>query len=57
MADMVAISDFHSGRFELFLIYKLPRYCLSSFQSVGLSVQEKKSKIDFEDGGNLGFLI
>ena len=25
--------------------------------SIGLSVQEKKRKIDFEDGGHLGFPI
>ena len=31
-------------------IYKLPRYFLSSFESIGLSVQGKKSKIDFQDG-------
>ena len=26
-------------------------------ESIGLSVQEKKRKIDFQDGGHLGFLI
>ena len=37
------------------LIYKLPKYFLPGFESVGLSVQKKKHKIDFEDGGHLGF--
>ena len=27
------------------------------FESIGLSVQEKKRKIDFQDGGHLGFPI
>ena len=39
------------------LIYKLPRYFLPSFESIGLLVQEKKCKIDFQDGGHLRFLI
>ena len=37
-----------------------PRCFLLSFKSIGLSVQEKKRKIDFQDGahgGHLGFLI
>ena len=29
---------------------------LSDFESIGLSVQEKKSKIDFQDGGHRGHL-
>ena len=36
---------------------KLSRYFLSSFESTGFSVREKKRKIDFEDGGYLGFPI
>ena len=28
-----------------------------SLESIGLSVQEKKLNIDFQDGGHLGFLI
>ena len=32
------------------LIYKSPKYFLPSFKSTGLSVQEKKRKIDFQDG-------
>ena len=44
----------------LFLIYKSPQYFLSSFESTGLSVKEKKFKIEFQDGdcgGPIGFLI
>ena len=29
----------------------------TSFKSVGLSVQEKKFNIDFQDGGHLGFPV
>ena len=60
MFNMAAILDFRSARFYLFLIYKLPRCFLASLESIGLSVQEKKRKIDFQDGSNgshLGFLI
>ena len=32
------------------LIYKSPRCFLPSFKSIGLTVQEKKRKIDFQDG-------
>ena len=42
----------------IFFIYKLPRYFLPSFESVGLFVQ--KRKIDFQDSssdGHLGFPI
>ena len=49
------ISDQHD--FSYFLIYKSPRCFLASLESIGLSVQEKKRKIDFQDGGHLGFLI
>ena len=37
----------------IFFICKSPRCFLSSFKSVGLSVQEKKQKIKFKDGGHL----
>ena len=47
---MAAILDFWSEQFYLFLIYKSPRRLLPSFKSIGLSVQEKKRKIDFQDG-------
>ena len=43
-----------------FLLYKTPQYFLPSFKSIGLSVQEKKRKIDFQNsshGDHLGFLI
>ena len=33
----------------------MPRYFLPSFESVGLLVQEKKHKIELQDGGHLGF--
>ena len=39
------------------LICKSPRYFLPRLESNGLSVQEKKRKIDFQDGGHLGFPI
>ena len=38
------------------LIYKSSQCFLASLESVGLSVQEKKRKIDFH-GGHLGFPI
>ena len=57
MAAMAAILDFWSARFYLFLIYKSPWCFLASLESIGLSVQEKKQKIDFQDGGHLGFPI
>ena len=60
MAAIAAILDFRSEQFQLFLIYKSPKCFLPSFESIGLSVQEKKPKIDFQDGhhgGHLGFLI
>ena len=41
------ISD--SKDFSYFFIYKSPQYCLSSFESIALSVQEK-FKTDFQDG-------
>ena len=57
MAAMAAILDFQSALFSLFLIYKSPRCFLASLEAIGLSVQEKKRKIDFQDGGHLGFPI
>ena len=57
MATIAAIWDFLSQQFELFLIYKSPRCFLPSFESIGLSVQKKKRKIDFQDGRHLGFPI
>ena len=57
MAAMAAIFDFRSARFYLLLIYKSPWCFLASLESIGLSVQEKKRKIDFQDGGHLVFPI
>ena len=37
------------------MIYKSPGYFLPSFESTGLSVQEKKFKIDFQYGDHGGF--
>ena len=37
-------------------LYRSPDY-QTSFVSIGLSVQEKKFNIDFQDGGHLGFPI
>ena len=48
-----AILDFHSELFLVFLIYKLPRYFLPSFESTGLSVQ-KNFLIQFQDGDGNG---
>ena len=47
------ISDRHD--FSYF-IYKSPRCFLPSLESIGLSVQDKKRKIDFHDGGHGGHL-
>ena len=49
------ISD--TNDFSFFLIYKTPRCFLPRFKSISLSVQEKKRKIDFQDGRHLGFPI
>ena len=57
---MVVILDFELEQFSLFLIYKSPRCILQSFESVGLSIQEEKPKIDFQvgrHGSHLGFTI
>ena len=40
----------------IIFMYKLPRYFLPSFELIGLSVQEMKGRIDFQDGDQLGFL-
>ena len=60
MAAMAALWDFLSQRFELFLIYKSSRCSLPNFEAIGLLVQKKKGKLDFQDdghGGQLGFPI
>ena len=41
----------------LILIYKSARYFLSSFESMGLSIQEKKFKKDFQDDNCCGHLV
>ena len=38
------------------MIYKSSQCFLPSFKPTGLSVQEKKRKIDFKDGGHRGYL-
>ena len=55
MAATAAILDLQSEQFEIFFIYKSPRCFLPIFKSTGLSVQEKKRKIDFQHGSHLGF--
>ena len=50
MTDMEAILDFQSQSNELFLTCKSPRLFLPSFKSISLYVQEKKLKMDFQDG-------
>ena len=42
--------------FFFFFIYKSPQCFLASLESIGFSVQEKKRKIDFQDGGQSGHL-
>ena len=37
-------------------LYRSPNY-QTSFESIGLSVQEKKFNIEFHDGGHLGLRI
>ena len=56
----MAILDFRWKRLYLFLIYRSPQYFLSSFKSIGPSIQERKFQIYFRDGGrgsHLGFPI
>ena len=49
--------NWHLGlEIKLFMIYKSPLCLLPSFESTGLSVQEKKRKIEFQDGGHGGHL-
>ena len=57
---MAAILDFLLERFYLLLTYRSPRCFLPSFESIGIWGEEKKRKIDFQDGchcGHLGFMI
>ena len=55
MAEVAAILVFWSEQFYQVLINKLPWYFLPSFKPIGISVQEKKFKIDFQDGGLVNF--
>ena len=60
MAAMAGILDFRSEKKLAIFIYKSPRYCQLTFESIVLLVQEKKFKTNFQDGapaGNLGFPI
>ena len=60
MATITAILDLRSAQFYLFFIYISHLCFLASLESIGLSVQEKKQKMDFQDGchgSHLGFPI
>ena len=52
----MVILDFQSKRVLLFMICKSLGYFLPSFKSAGLSCQENKFNIDFQDGGCGGHL-
>ena len=54
--NMAAILDFWSERFKLYLICKSPWCFLPCFESISLSVQEKKVKVDFRVGRRCGHL-
>ena len=50
--------SWNSDRHDFSYFWSTSPWCfLASLESIGLSVQEKKQKIDFQDGGHLGFLI
>ena len=59
MAAVAAILNFRSERINLFLLSTSHLNTSYRFKSIGLSIQEKKFKIDFNmaSGGHLGFLI
>ena len=54
MAVMAAILDIQWHDFSYFLIYKSHQCLLPRLESIGLSVQEKKLNIDFQDRGHGG---
>ena len=56
MAATAAILDFRSERFWLVMIYKSPLCFLPCFKLISVLVQEKKQKIDFQDGDHGGQL-
>ena len=47
----------NSSSFEWISLYKSPPYFLSSFPSIGLSIQEKRFELDFQDGYCGGHLV
>ena len=55
MAAMADILDFPIGMISA--IFYLQVTPILPIESIGLLVQEKKRKIDFQDGGHLGFPI
>ena len=63
MKDKIDLQDSsHGGQIRFLIItilaiFDLPvvKYFLPSFETTGLSVQETKGKIDFQDGGHPGF--
>ena len=48
---------FPIGKILAIFDLQVARCFLPSFESIGLSLQEKKQKIDFQDGSHLGFPI
>ena len=52
---MTAIWKCDRNDFSCFFTYKSHWYFRLSFESVSLSFQEEKFKIDFQDGGHAGF--
>ena len=54
MAAMAAILVIQLAQLKLFFIYKSPQCLLPSLESIGLSVQEKKLNIDFQNRGHGG---
>ena len=60
MVAMAASCKFQSDEFSFCFDLHVVRYFHLSFESIGLIVQEKKRKIDFQDGSHgcyRGFLI
>ena len=54
---MVDILGFPIGTILAIFDLQVTGCFLASLESIGLLVQEKKRKIDFQDGGHLGFPI
>ena len=53
---MAAILDLQSVRFFAIFDLQVTRMPPTKFSATGVSVQEKKRKIDFQDGGHGGHL-